>query len=129
MNGYFFRTREKPRAGTKVREGLFLHRGEKHLHTLLTFSPVCWIRANEIAKAAFGAAGKPPRITHIPIWLRNLTLGLIRFFTDQKIYGPIEFFMTVMTQDMVAPKVGQYHLEAYYRSKAKETYPVSSSSH
>ena len=82
---------------------------------------------NEIAKAAFRAAGKPPKITHIPIWIRNLTLGLIRFFTGQKIYGPIEFFMTVMTQDMLAPKVGQYHLEEYYRSKAKETYPVSSS--
>ena len=126
MNGYFFKTQEKPRASTKVWEGFFLHRGEKHLHTLLTFSPVYWIRANEIAKAAFGAAGKPLKITHIPIWIRNLTLGLIRFFTDQKIYGTIEFFMTVMTQDMVALKVGQYHLAEYHRSKAKGTYPVSS---
>ena len=62
---------------------------------------------NEIAQIAFQAADKSPKIAHIPIWIRNLMLKLIRFFTGQKVYGPIEFFMTVMTRDMVAPQVGQ----------------------
>ena len=75
---------------------------------------------NKIAKAAFRAAGKPPKISNIPIWVRNVTLGLIRFITGQKTYGPIEFFMTVMTMDMVAPKVGQHHLGDYYKSILKE---------
>ena len=73
---------------------------------------------NEIAQIAFQAADKSPKIAHIPIWTRNLMLKLIRFFTGQKVYGPIEFFMTVMTRDMVAPQVGHHHLEDYFKMKA-----------
>lgn len=73
---------------------------------------------NEIAKIAFKAVNKPSKITHIPIWVRDLTLCLTRFFTGQKTYGPIEFFMTVMTMEMVAPQVGQRHLADYYSAKA-----------
>ena len=71
----------------------------------------------EIAKAAFRAIHKPPRITHIPIWVSHFILSLTRFFTGQKIYGPIEFFMTVMTMDMVAPQVGHHELEDFYRAQ------------
>ncbi len=72
---------------------------------------------NEIAEVAFRAAGKSPKISHVPIWIKNLTLMLIRFFSGQKTYGPMEFFMTVMTRDMVAPQFGKYHLNEYYQDK------------
>ena len=75
---------------------------------------------NEIAALAFETVGKTPRISHIPIWVRNLALGLIRFFTGQKVYGPIEFFMTVMTRDMVAPQVGAHHLNAFFKGLSDE---------
>jgi hypothetical protein len=29
-------------------------------------------------------------------------------------YGPIEFFMTVLAMDMVAPKFGKHDLESYF---------------
>lgn len=72
---------------------------------------------NEMADVAFKAAGKPKKISHIPIWTRDITLWMTRLFTGQKTYGPIEFFMTVMTRDMVAPKTGEQHLIHYYYYK------------
>ena len=74
---------------------------------------------NELAQIAFEAASKKPKISHIPIWVRNLTLRLVRFFTGEKTHGPIEFFMTVMTRDMVAPRVGQHHLADYYKNEMR----------
>jgi hypothetical protein len=41
-------------------------------------------------------------------------LGLTRFFTGSRTYGPIEFFMTVMAMDMVAPRYGKQTLKAYF---------------
>ena len=65
---------------------------------------------NEIAAMAFQALGKKKKITHIPLWIRDITLKLMRFFTSQKTYGPVEFFMTVMTHEMIAPRVGNKYL-------------------
>jgi len=38
---------------------------------------------NEIARAAFDATGKKERIVHVPIWVRNLSLTFIHWFTGQ----------------------------------------------
>lgn len=70
---------------------------------------------NEIAKMAFDVLNKKPKITHIPDWLRKLSLFLIRTLTPEKTYGPIEFFMTVMTLDMIAPQFGIHRLSDYYK--------------
>ena len=69
---------------------------------------------NEIAHQAFAAAGKPVKITHIPLWIKDATLWFIRTFTSVKTYGPIEFFMTVLTMDMIAPAYGNHTLKAHY---------------
>lgn len=68
----------------------------------------------EIAEGAFKVLGTKPKITHIPEWLRVLILRLTRLFTGSKTYGPIEFFITVMAMDMIAPEYGKHSLEAYY---------------
>jgi uncharacterized protein YbjT (DUF2867 family) len=70
---------------------------------------------NQIAQTAFVALGKKQKVVHIPLWVKNITLKLIRFFSVQKTYGPIEFFMTVMTMDMIAPQFGNRHLTDYYK--------------
>lgn len=70
---------------------------------------------NEMAHSAFLASGKKEKIVHIPLWVRNASLKLIRWFTNQKIYGPIEFFMTVMTMDMVALEFGERRLSEYFK--------------
>lgn len=69
---------------------------------------------NEIALAAFEALGKKPRITHIPNWLKASVLWLTRTFSSSRTYGPIEFFMTVMGRDMIAPEYGDRTLSAYF---------------
>jgi uncharacterized protein YbjT (DUF2867 family) len=69
---------------------------------------------NEIAGTAFAVLGKKPKITHIPECMRIAMLKLTRTFTGSQTYGPIEFFLTVMAIDMVAPPYGKHTLKAYF---------------
>ena len=70
---------------------------------------------NEIALQAFEVLKKKPKITRIPIWINSLTVKLARFFTSVKTYGPIEFFMTVLAMDMIAPIYGQRTIKNYFK--------------
>jgi uncharacterized protein YbjT (DUF2867 family) len=72
---------------------------------------------NQIAGLAFKAIGKKGKITHIPLWIKTLTLFFVRLFSNQKTYGPIEFFMTVMTRDMIAPTYGRQHLADFFKKE------------
>lgn len=69
---------------------------------------------NKIAAIAFEALGTKPEITHIPNWIRVAILKMVRLFSGSKIYGPIEFFMTVMAMNMVAPKYGSHTLREFF---------------
>lgn len=69
---------------------------------------------NEIASIAFNISGKKPRIIHIPNWVRVAILKLVRVLTGSKLYGPIEFFMTIMAMDMIAPEYGKFTLKKYF---------------
>jgi hypothetical protein len=40
----------------------------------------------------------------------------LRKFTSVKIYGSLEFFMTVLTRDMVAKKYGKKTLKEYFKA-------------
>ncbi len=75
---------------------------------------------NQMAQLAFTATGQKEKIIHIPLWIRNVVLKLVRLFSGQKTYGPIEFFMTVMTMDMIAPQTGHHHLADYYSKIVQE---------
>jgi len=74
---------------------------------------------NEIAELALKAYGKPPKIVHLPDWIRRFVLWLFRTFTNQKTYGPIEFFMTTMVMDMQAPQYGDEKLEDFFNQEVK----------
>lgn len=69
---------------------------------------------NEIASIAFKVLGNTPKITYIPEWLRRAILTMVKIFTGSKVYGPIEFFMTVMAMDMVAPEYGKCTLKEHF---------------
>ena len=69
---------------------------------------------NDIAKLAFEAIGKSPKIVHIPDWLRITTLKIAKPLISAKKFGPIEFFMSVMAIDMVAPEYGKHTLKNYF---------------
>ena len=68
----------------------------------------------EIFEIAFGVLNKKVKISGFPLWIRNIMLGLARTFTSVNIYGPLEFFMTVLSMDLVAPKYGKHHLKDFF---------------
>lgn len=69
---------------------------------------------NQMATIAFDVLGKKPKISYIPVWVRTIILKMIRIFTGSKVYGPIEFFLTVMGMDMLAPEFGRHTLKEYF---------------
>jgi len=70
---------------------------------------------NEIALQAFEALKKEPKITCIPLWVKNLIVKFARILTPAKTYGPLEFFMTVLVMDMVAPTYGRHTIKEYFK--------------
>jgi len=76
---------------------------------------------NEIINLAFAAIGKPTKITRIPFWITKWFLSVLRTFTTVKTYGPIEFFMTVLSKDMVAPIYGKHHLKDFFLAQKDNT--------
>ncbi len=74
---------------------------------------------NEMAVAAFKALGKPVKISYIPAWVVPLCLPLLRTFSSVKTYGPIEFFMTALTLDLVTDCYGEDLLEHFFEQEAR----------
>ena len=74
---------------------------------------------NEIASMAFDILGNKPKTTHIPDWVRVAILKVVRLFTGSKVYGPVEFFLTVMAMDMLAPEYGKHTLKEYFTNLNK----------
>lgn len=70
---------------------------------------------NEIVSIAFDVLGNKPKVTHIPEWVRITILKLLKLLTGSKFYGPVEFFMTVMAIDMIAPEYGKHTLKEYFK--------------
>jgi uncharacterized protein YbjT (DUF2867 family) len=78
---------------------------------------------NEILALAFESAGNPVKITRIPIWLRNVLLATLRLVTSVKTYGPLEFFMTVLAMDLIAPTYGKHHLKDFFLENSRTDIP------
>lgn len=72
---------------------------------------------NEIGQLALEAMGKEGKVVHLPDFLRKAALGMMRTFTSSKTYGPIEFFLSMMAQDNVAPRHGVHRLDAFFREE------------
>ncbi len=68
----------------------------------------------EIFEIAFKALNKKVKVSGFPVWMKNIMLWFLRTFTSVKTYGPLEFFMTVLSNDMIAPKYGKRKLEEFF---------------
>jgi uncharacterized protein YbjT (DUF2867 family) len=75
---------------------------------------------NEISELALHALNKPIKILHLPDCLRKLTLWSLRTFTSVKTYGPIEFFLTLMAKDNIAPTYGKHKLKDFFIDETKK---------
>lgn len=76
---------------------------------------------NELAELALKSWGKPIKISHLPDWIRRFTIWLLRTFTSSLTYGPIEFFLTAMAGDNIAPQYGVKKLADFFRLEVERT--------
>lgn len=96
-------------------ESLFSKKGE------ISIGGAEILTLNQTAEMAFKALNKPCKITHLPDWIRHCTLFLLRTFTSVKTYGPIEFFLTLMAEDNIAPTYTCKHdLQTFFNHKAQD---------
>ena len=71
----------------------------------------------EMARLAFEVLHMPENISYLPDWVRRLILKMSKYFLPKSIYGAIEFFLTIMAMDAVAPmQVGKHRLKAFFES-------------
>jgi uncharacterized protein YbjT (DUF2867 family) len=73
---------------------------------------------NDISALALKALNSPIKIVHLPDCLRRISLWSLRAFTAVETYGPIEFFLTLMAEDNIAPCYGNHHLEDFFIKEA-----------
>ncbi|TQO38231.1 uncharacterized protein YbjT (DUF2867 family) [Arenibacter algicola] len=71
----------------------------------------------EVAEMALLTSGKPINIIHVPHWVRKSILWIMRTFTSSKTYGPIEFFLTLMAEDAIAPRYGSHRLSLFFQNE------------
>lgn len=74
---------------------------------------------NEIAEMAFCAWGKSPNIIHLPDWTRRAAITGAKLLTSSKTYGPLEFSLTMMGRDNMAPRHGSHRLQDFYKHEVK----------
>jgi uncharacterized protein YbjT (DUF2867 family) len=68
----------------------------------------------EIVELAFNTIQKPIKVSYMPEWVRKTILWSARTFSSSRKYGPMEFFFTVLSMDMVAPAYGSHKLGSYF---------------
>lgn len=73
----------------------------------------------EIAELALRAYQNQGRVWYLPDWIRRAIITLLRRFTSVRTYGPVEFFLTMMADNQVAPRYGRHRLKAFFEQAAK----------
>jgi uncharacterized protein YbjT (DUF2867 family) len=74
---------------------------------------------NQLAELALKSWQKDIKIVHLPDWTRKFIIFAVRTFTSAKTYGPIEFFMTLIGFDNIAPQYGTERLEEFFIEEVK----------
>jgi hypothetical protein len=72
----------------------------------------------QIAELAFATLGTRPRVTCISESFARAWLWLVRTLAPVRVYGPLEFTLTVLTRDMVGPAHGSDTLGEFFRNEA-----------
>ncbi|MDJ0794097.1 MAG: SDR family oxidoreductase [Woeseiaceae bacterium] len=73
----------------------------------------------EIAEMAFDVLDQPSKISCVPRGVVFAMVGLMRWVTPVKVYGPIEFMANVMTMDVVGEPCGTRRLADHFRDLIK----------
>jgi uncharacterized protein YbjT (DUF2867 family) len=83
----------------------------------LSFGGPATLTHREIGHEAFDALGTKPKVTCIPVSFARVVLWLVRRFAPIRVYGPLEFTLTVITRDMVGPACGNDSLGDFFRNE------------
>lgn len=75
----------------------------------------------DVAELAFSSLHQKHKKTHLPDMLRKLALWLGKRFLPESKFGPVEFFLTVLGNDMIAPSFGYQTLESHFNHIIKGT--------
>lgn len=70
---------------------------------------------NEIVSLASIALNKKIKTIYLPLLIKDLLIKVLRFTTFSTFHGPIEFFLTTMSRDMLAPKYGVKVLSDFFK--------------
>ena len=73
----------------------------------------------EIAELAFDVLDKPRKITPVSAKLVAAMVGIMRWLTPVKVYGPVQFMASVMTMDVVGEPRGTQRLVDHFRDSVK----------
>lgn len=73
----------------------------------------------ELAELAFKSLQTSTQVTFIPDFFRWLTLQLGKVFLSTKTFGPIEFFLSLMSVDMTAPYFGNKRIEDFFNEQVE----------
>lgn len=74
----------------------------------------------QIAKLAFLALKKPASIKRYPDWVRKCAIVIGRLFLPTRTFGPYEFFLTAMGEDMSTDEHGTESLYAFFKTEARQ---------
>ncbi|TNB48285.1 SDR family oxidoreductase [Martelella lutilitoris] len=75
---------------------------------------------DDIGRLAFAALGKPPRFLHLPQFIADGLLFILKRITGPATWGPFEFFLVVSRRDMAAPCYGTQTLQAHFEELAQD---------
>ena len=85
----------------------------------------------QIAELAFVALDQSEKITCIPKALVSAPVAAMRWLTPARVYGPLQFMVSVMTMDVIGEPHGQLRLADHFRahsgamgSKSSEDHPL-----
>jgi len=74
------------------------------------------LSADEAARLAFAALGKRPRRLHVPVWLVEALVAVIRRVAPASVSGPLLFFARASRVDMTAPPHGFRRLGGHFKA-------------
>ncbi len=87
-----------------------MHLGETELNV---GGPQAFTQA-EIAALAFTSLQQANKITMVPDVFRRAVLWFGKRFMPESTFGPVEFFLTLLAKDMVAPSFGHRTLNVHF---------------
>ena len=72
---------------------------------------------DQLAQLAFEALGTPPKISHMPDWVRRTALRVLPYVLRTSTRGPIQFFLSALGQDMVGAPHGVRRLRDHFKDE------------